>query len=105
MTGKTAEIRNHRKNDEPLMRPTRPPAIPKARAIVTYGMSELRQRPHDADDAGDHNDDRGDAGDEPDDELQQDPPADPQDEDREQLAAEWSSGLSLFVHTSNRRRA
>src|SRR4051794_40617504 len=101
MTGTTAPMRNHRKNDEPLTRPTMPAARPKARAIVTYAMSELAERPHDAEHAQHDDQDRRDARDQPDDELQQDPSADPQDEDRDQAGAKRGAGGLGFVHAPN----
>jgi hypothetical protein len=34
MTGSANEIRNQTKNDDPLLRPTMPPARPKEKAMI-----------------------------------------------------------------------
>src|SRR5439155_975296 len=91
-------IRNQRKNDEPLMRPTIPPARPKKNAIVRYATSEFAERPDDPDDGEDHDDQGRQAGDEADDDLEQDPRRD--DENDEGGEAGEDARASFLLHAS-----
>src|SRR3981081_8816 len=88
MNGRTPEIRNQRKNELPLSRPTMPPAKAKPRAMTTYATaraasSERSDGPDDPDDREDHEDRDGERRDDADDELQQDVRGDDEDADRE----------------------
>src|SRR3954469_24759422 len=91
MNGRIAEIRNHRRNDEPLRRPTIPPARPKNRAMIRYATSELAEGPDDAEDREHHHDDGGEPREEPDDDLQQHPRRHDEDDEGDEACDEARS--------------
>src|SRR4051794_10968806 len=98
--GTIAAIRNQRKNELPLMRPTMPPARPKHTAMMMNATgpagSASEQRaggPHHGHDRHDHGDEPGDAGDDADDDLEQEPRGESEDERGEDAHPERGTGL------------
>src|SRR3954447_22326022 len=107
MNGGIAEIRNHSRNELPLIRPTMPPARPKQKAMTRNAIAAARsrleqraRRPDDGDQGHADRDEPRHAGDDADDHLEQEPRGERQDERRDDPHPERGTGL-LFHENEN----
>src|SRR3954469_9332359 len=106
MNGGIAEIRNHSRNELPLIRPTMPPARPKQKAMTRNAMpprarlEQRARRPDDGDHGHDDRDEPRHACDYADDPLEQEPGGEREDERGDDPHPERGTGV-LFHENEN----